>query len=376
MRATFAIGVLTLSLLDGGAAAVQAPPRASTVSTPAPTETWPDAAVLSARRVAAERLPLFAATEPVAFTLTADFGAAQRDRNPESTRTYPATISIAGLRGDQQVIPLQIRTRGHSRRLPRSCTFAPLRLQFDTNPVGTVFEGQRGGLKLGTHCRNVNEYEQYVYREYLVYRISNLLTPRSFRARLAEATYVDAATKKPVARRAALFLEDDDDVARRLGGRIDDSRKLTFRHVDTDTVTLLTVFAYMIGNTDMSMSLQHNIRLVRTPSGVLYPVPYDFDYAGVVDTRYALPDKQFGLTSVRDRLYRGPCRTASDLQPFFAKMRDVKAEILALYDSIPQLDVKYRRNARQYLEESYKTIDRPSDVRRAFVDPCGNRAGM
>lgn len=376
MRATLAAGGVILSLLNGGAAAVQTPPKVPSVPRPAPPETWPDAVVLSARREAAERLPLFTATEPVAFTLTADFGAVQRDRNPESTRTYPATLSIAGRGGAQQAIPLQIRTRGHSRRLPRSCTFAPLRLQFDANPAGTVFEGQRGGLKLGTHCRNLDEYEQYVYREYLAYRISNLVTPRSFRARLGEATYVDAVTKKPVARRAALFLEDDDDVARRLGGRIDDSRKLTFRHVDTDTVTLLTVFAYMIGNTDMSMSLQHNIRLVRTPSDVLYPVPYDFDYSGLVDTRYALPDKQFGLTSVRDRLYRGPCRTVSDLQPFFAKMRAVKADILALYDSIPELDQRYRRNARQYLEEFYKTIDRPSDVRRAFVNSCGNRAGM
>lgn len=376
MRAIFATGVLTLSLLDGGAAAVQAPPRGSTVSTPAPAETWPSAAALSARRDAAVRLRLFTATEPVAFTLTADFGAVQRDRNPESTRTYPATLSIAGQDGAQQTYPLRIRTRGHSRRLPRSCTFAPLRLQFDANPVGTVFEGQQGGLKLGTHCRTVDDYSQYVYREYLVYRMFNLLTPRSFRARLGEATYVDAATKKVVAKRAALFLEDDDDVARRLEGRIDDSRKLTFRHVDSETVTLLTVFAYMIGNTDMSMSLQHNIRLVRTPSGVLYPVPYDFDYSGLVNTRYAVPDKQFGLTTVRDRLYRGPCRTAVDLQRFFAKMRDVKADILALYDSIPELDQKYRRNARQYLEEFYKTIDRPSDVRRAFVDPCGNRAGM
>ena len=340
-----------------------------------PPEPWPDAAALAVRRQTAERRPLFAANDPLSFTLTADFKAVQRDRNPESTRTYPATLSIAGPDGSSQDIPMRIRTRGHSRRLPSTCTFAPLRLEFESNPVGTVFEGQRA-LKLGTHCRDVDEYEQYVYREYLVYRISNLITPRSFRARLASATYVEAATKKTVAARAALFLEDDDDVARRLEGRIDDAQKITFRSVDPDTITLLTVFAYMIGNTDMSMFRQHNIRLVRVPSGVLYPVPYDFDYSGLVHTRYAIPDKQFGLVTVRERLYRGPCRTAADFERIFVRMREVKADILALYDSVPPLEEKYRRDARQYLEQFYRTIDRPNDVKRAFLDNCGNRAGM
>jgi hypothetical protein len=371
MKAGSAAAAFLVASLIAGVSSGQAP----AVPASKPAEPWPDAATLAARRQTAERRPLFAATDTLSFTLTADFKAVQRDRNPESTRTYPATLSIPRPDGSLQDIPLRIRTRGHSRRLPSTCTFAPLRLEFESNPVGTVFEGQRG-LKLGTHCRDVDEYEQYVYREYLVYRIFNLVTPRSFRARLASASYVEAATKKTVAARAGLFLEDDDDVARRLEGRIDDAQKITFRSVDADTITLLTVVAYMIGNTDMSMFRQHNIRLVRVPTGVLYPVPYDFDYSGLVHARYAVPDKQFGLATVRDRLYRGPCRTGTDLERFFARLREVKAEVLALYDTVPPLEEKYRRDARQYLEQFYRTIDRPNEVKRAFLDNCGNRAGM
>jgi hypothetical protein len=59
-----------------------------------------------------------------------------------------------------------------------------------------------------------------VLREQRAYRISNLLTPRSFRARLARATYVDAATKKSLGTRHAMFIEDDDDVAKRLKGAL------------------------------------------------------------------------------------------------------------------------------------------------------------
>jgi hypothetical protein len=363
------LGVLVwLSVATAGAG--QAPPA----SAQSEAEKWPDAEAMAARRRAAERKPLFAEAEPLPFTLIADFRAVQRDRDPESTKTYPATLVVKRSDGSDVSIAMRIRTRGHSRRRPTTCTFAPLRLEFEGDTAGTPFEGQRN-LKLGTHCRDVKEFEEYILREHAVYRMFNLLTPRSFRTRIGTATYVDANSKKPIGVHPTLFLEDDDDVARRLEGRTAE-RRVLFRQVDLETITLLTVFAYMIGNTDMSLLLQHNIILVRMKNEVLHPVPYDFDYAGVVNARYALPDKQFGLTSVRDRLYRGPCRTAEELEPFFERLRGVRAEALAVWDAVPGLDPNYVRRAKDYLEEFYELIDRPRDVKRAFIDRCGNRAGM
>ena len=155
-------------------------------------------------------------------------------------------------------------------------------------------------MKLGTHCRSdVSLFEQYVLREYTVYRLYNLLTPYSFRARLVRATYVDTVKNKTVDTRYAMFIEDDDDVARRMSGRISDRLGLLFRNVDADTILLMTLFEYLIGNTDMSMKLQHNVRIVETPANVVYPVPYDFDYSGLVDTSYAVADTK--LFGIRDR---------------------------------------------------------------------------
>jgi hypothetical protein len=270
---------------------------------------------------------------------------------------------------------LQIRTRGHSRRKPTVCDFAPLRLEFQKELTkGTLFEGPRA-LKLGTHCRDNGTFEQYVLREYAVYRLFNLLTPRSFRARLAKATYVDAASKRTVATRYGLFIEDDDDVARRLEGRISDARSMLFYRLHGETLTLMSLFEYMIGNTDMSIIHQHNIRLVETPASEIHPVPYDFDFSGLVNTVYAAADKRLGITSVRDRLYRGPCRTPEELEPVFIKIRALKGELLAVYDGIPDMNGADRREARTYLEEFFRLIDRPRDVKTALIDPC-LRAGM
>jgi hypothetical protein len=324
------------------------------------------------RQRAAVARELFAAEDPLAVTLIADFKAVNRDRNPESTKVFPATLVVAGRNGGEDRIAVNIRTRGHSRRMSATCTFAPIRIEFPAKTTGTVFEGHKS-LKLGTHCRDVDSYEQYVYREYLAYKIFNRMTARSFRARLATATYVDGASNKPITTRAGLFLEDDDDVARRLGGEKSDLQGMTFSHVDTESMTLLGLFEYMIGNTDLSLFKLHNIIAVRAVSGVVYPVPYDFDYAGIVNARYAVPAKALNLPSVRERLYRGPCLTQEDLTPILARVAAMRDNILAVYDSIPALDAGYRKDAKGYLNDFFKIIEKPGDAKRAFIDGCNRK---
>lgn len=340
-----------------------------------PSKSWPDAATTAAEQQAAENRALFASSEPLAFTLRADFKAVQRDRDRESTVTYPATLVVPAGDGTDQSIPVRIRTRGHSRRKPGLCIFAPLRIEFGSNPLGTVFEGQTN-LKLGTHCRETAEFEQHVLREYAVYRMFNVLTPRSYRARLAQAQYIDEKSGKRVATRAALFIEHDDDVARRLGGRSSDVLRVPFFRTDIDTTMVMTLFEYMIGNTDMSILALHNVRLVETPGRAFLPIPYDFDSSGVVNARYARPGPQLGLSSVRERLYRGPCRTAEQLEEHFARFRAARAEMMRVYDAVPKIQPDYPREARMYLDEFFSTIDRPARVKRAFIDGCNSRAGM
>src|SRR5215471_921473 len=357
MVAVLIAGVLSVAGSAQQRTAAPASAKASGKAAKDPNAPFPDEATLASRKAAADSRPLFSTETPLEFTLTADFKTVNKDRNPNSTKVFPATLTVG-----ETTFPLNIRTRGHVRRMQQTCTFAPLRLEFDeTKTKGTIFEGHKN-LKLGTHCRDADLFEQYVPREYSAYKIFNLLTPRSFRARLAKATYVDEVTKKPIGSRMALFIEDDDDVARRLEGRTIETQKLVFRQVDYDTATLMTIFEYMIGNTDMSMYLLHNVVLVQTPKKTVYPVPYDFDYSGLVDARYAIPAKQFNITSVRDRVYRGPCRTPAEFQSFFEKFNEVKPKVMELYEQIPGMDPGFRKDAQKYLDGFYSTINKPGDV--------------
>ena len=241
--------------------------------------------------------------------------------------------------------------------------------------AGTVFGGQ-SSLKLVTHCRDTPAYEPYVAREYLVYRVFNLHTPWSFRARLAKATYVDSSSGRKVAERHAIFLEDDDDVARRNGGRAVELPRVPYSNLDLEATTRLALLQYVIANTDYGLVAPHNIKIVQNQARRLVPIAYDFDVSGLVNAHYAGVNPKLGIASAKDRLYRGPCRTAADLEPLFAMMRQKQAEVLALYDTQPEIDRDSRWYARNFLGQFYTTISRPDRIKKAFIDGCGKHIAM
>lgn len=338
-------------------------------------EPWPTAAVLEQRRLASEALPLFGSHDPVEFTLSGDFKALNKDRNPESKRRFPGELRVTGAAGAEVTMPVQLSARGHVRRMSRTCDYVPIRVEFPKKGMaGTVFARQEA-LKLVVQCSRGGDFEQYLLKEYLAYRLSNVITKKSFRARLAKVTYVDQATGQPTGTRHAMFIEDEGDVAKRMEGRIVELRRLLFKDLDADTLLPMMMFEYMIGNTDFSIHALHNVRIVQRPDKSLHPVPYDFDFSGFVGTPYAAPDKALMLSSVRDRLYRGPCRRPEQVDPYVANFVAKKDLLLGLADTIPGLDKQSREDSRSYLEGFYSSIKTPRDVRRLFVE-CSNKSTM
>jgi len=333
-------------------------------------EPWPESAVLLARRTEAEKRPLFDKVDVLAFTLTADFKTINKDRRPESNASYPGILSVIDDKGREQAITVKLSPRGHFRRMARNCEFVPLRVEFSADDTpGTVFDGQTK-LKLGTHCQGDKTYDQYTLREYLTYPLFNLVTPRSFRARLARGTYVDGKTKKPITTRHAIFIEHENDVARRMGGRIVELPRTEFKDFDSATLNTMMLFEYMIGNTDFSLFANHNVRFIQDPSRALFPVPYDFDLSGLVHAPYAIPDRRFGIRSVVDRLYRGPCRNVDELEAAAAQFRSKRTEMFALVEGVKEMDSSMRSEMKSYLEEFFRLIDKPTAIKSRLVDGC------
>ena len=318
----------------------------------------------AAAQTANSSAPLFADTAPLSLTVTTQLQILAADRQKpgfgEKVEKHPALLSAGN--GGPVRLPVSLSVRGNYRRDASNCIFPPLVLDLPKKKVGgTVFAGQNQ-LKLVTHCRD----DDYVVREYLVYKLFNQLTDLSFRARLTRITYSDTANKRQGGTHWGILLEDKTDLARRNGLKVN-QRKIKAQQTDSLTMAMVGVFEYLIGNTDWSVLYQHNVNIMAdTVKNRLLVVPYDFDYSGIVGTSYAIPDSHLNLGSVRDRMYRGPSYSMGLLNRVFARFRTQKKAIYALYEGNSLLEKSYVRNTVLYLDQFYNLIDNPKRVYRIF----------
>lgn len=326
----------------------------------------------------ARALPLFTSHETIRITVEADFAAMKRHDRIQDSEERPAILRWQSPSGTMDTMAIQVQTRGNFRLQKRNCEFPPLRLNLKKEATsGTVFQGQ-DKLKMVVVCKPGQDYwEQYVLLEYLAYRTFNLITDISFRARLVRVTYVDTSGDEDPFTRYAILLEDDDTLALRAGGRKVDwtSGQLHPRDLEPGHAVLVDLFQYMIGNTDWSGVEMHNMELIQGAGYRYYTVPYDFDFSGLVNARYATPDPRLPIRRVRQRLYRGFCpedveRTEEPYQEGFQRLREVKAEIYALWRNQEGLERDRLEESLEYFDEFYETLENPDRLRSEILEEC------
>ncbi|MEM8767316.1 MAG: hypothetical protein AAGE43_07730, partial [Pseudomonadota bacterium] len=143
--------------------------------------------------------PLFADEALLEVTFTAPFRDLSRDRAEEPERRA-GSLTWTDADGEQ-TLPVEYEPRGKSRRDRNVCTFPPLWVHFEKDSIkGTLFKKQNK-VKVVTYCRSPTNFQDYVVKEYLAYRIFNELSDASFRVRLARIHYQEAdSDRKPVTR--------------------------------------------------------------------------------------------------------------------------------------------------------------------------------
>ena len=234
-------------------------------------------------------------------------------------------------------------------------------------------------MKLVGVCKLGQTYwEQYVLAEYLVYRMFNLVSPVSFRVRLAKVTYVDTSGEDDTFIRYGFIIEDNDALATRSGGRkIDWDPGGDFHpaQLDKHQAIAIDVFQYMIGNTDWSGVRMHNMELIQIPPFRYPTVPYDFDFSGIIETRYARPDDQLPIRSVRQRIFRGLCpeqvgRTPQDYESVYEEFRQNQEGFYDLWRQQADLDEDRLEETLEYLDEFFETLADPGRIKDRMIDRC------
>ena len=326
------------------------------------------AAICVASSLPVSASTLFASHEPIEVTLVGALDDLLGDARRGGTEEFPFALKIGA-----QDVEVKVRARGKSRR--KSCNFPPLRMDVGKKSAdGTPFDGENK-LKLVTHCGEGERHGQNLLEEYAIYRMLNEITPSSFRVRLLRIRYQQSGKGAGEAHDAFL-IEDDDALARRLGGTPLDVGQVSRAELDGPYSTTMALFQFMIANFDWSQVVGpegddccHNGQPVRIGDRVRV-VPYDFDVAGIISPSYAKPNPEFGMRRVRDRVFRGFCADQATLDASLAELRGARDALIATYDSIPGLSAKERDDQVAYLRSFFDLIDDPRVVQNQIVRKC------
>ena len=290
------------------------------------------------------------------------------DRSSTTPKLFPISLNLKNEDGTELAMSVQMKTRGHFRRIKGNCTYPPLLIQFNDNHAvkNTPFENQQK-LKLVMPCRG----DEYVVKEWMVYKLYNLVTPMSFKARLVWLTLEDDKAKKTVEPFYAMILEDEDQVAsRNLTVLVE--KKINPQQAQINPFLTTAVFEYMIGNTDWGVQYLQNIKLIAKDTNARpVIVPYDFDHAGIVNAPYANPAPELQLSSTKERRYRGYCiQSLNQFDDVISLFNTLKPKFYQLYSNSNLLDPKSIKSTLQFLDGFYTTINNSKAWQKAFTYPC------
>jgi hypothetical protein len=322
-----------------------------------------DAAEAEAR---AQRL--FDAAHPLEMQLV--FDARALCRNPELSRCadLPATLVYRDAADRERRVTVALRTRGRYRADTVQCELPALFVFFTDDARDTLFAGE-SMLPLTTHCSRGAAYEQYLLKEYWAYRIYEALASKSLHVRLVRMTYRDADGRLEPIERYAFFTEHFESFARRHAAAVRSNEVFDPRTADPADITTFDLFQYAIGNTDWSAVKAHNVLLVER-AGLVTPVPFDFDFSGLVNAVYASVSPQLSISSVRERVFRGVCNPETDWDAAFAHFVARREHVLTLASEIPGLEARQRARAVEYLEEAFSTFASAERRRTLIVEKC------
>jgi len=319
---------------------------------------------------------LFKSDIPLRLTLTAPLALIYSERDKSKTYSH-AKLSFVDDEKKDVNLDIGLRVRGNFRLNKKNCSNPPLKFVIGKNAKGTYFSKQKE-LKLVLPCKRRPRYQEFIYLEYLSYKIYNLLSEDSYRVRLAELTLVDSDNRHKTVVYDTFFIEPHKRLAKRIKKAKLGIQRVKLEQLESRSLAVQNLFQYMIANTDFSTltgaegeTCCHNVKLFKgkTDTKVL-AIPYDFDSTGLVNAPYAVPGRAVKISSVKTRRYRGFCEQNDHLKQAIPRFNETRKEIIALFKNMKGLSPKATNRALKYLDRFYETINNPEMLQKKILKRC------
>ena len=266
---------------------------------------------------------------------------------------------------------VRIKPRGVFRK--KYCSVPPIKLNFKHTDLYVNSVQQLEKMKVVSECKTSVSYEEYVLREYLGYKLYQLLSDKSFKVKLLQLTTINTGSKKRKSNTSYAFLiEEIDDLAKRTNLDYLDIETASSENVIDENMAMIAMFQYMIGNTDWSVAGAHNLKLLKGSHPKAYAVPYDFDYSGLVNASYAVPTPGLGISSVRTRYFKCPCYSGDVFRQTIEEFKKQKSSMLEAIDNFPYLSGGSKNDMKNFILGYFKQIE-GKNPENFFLKNCGKK---
>lgn len=301
------------------------------------------------------------------FYLTLDWKTLLKTKKEKTY--HNAVLYCPAINKDSIEVGAKVRTRGHMRLA--ICTFPPLKIKLDQQALAQLQLADFNEFNIVHHCESAPVYDQYVLREYLAYKLWEIVSPFYFRTLLIRLHYLNEDGTAAFAPDIAFLVEDENEFSQRLGARRFKATTMHKGALDRSSFLQTCLFQFMIGNTDWYISNSHNLEFIGLPDRpLLQVVPYDFDYAGLVNAPYAAHHESISLTSTSVRYYQGWCQSVEEVRQEMQCFLDKKQAILSLPLRIPGLDERSVKYTTAYLQAFFDIIENPKKLESQIVKHC------
>jgi hypothetical protein len=298
--------------------------------------------------------------EVVKMTLEADLTTILENRKQD--QYYPATLTT----DDDKSFKIEIKLRGRYRR--KIAEIPPLKIKFKKKDLKAQGFDTLNEIKLVLPVYDNALGDELVIKEYLAYRMFEKLTSACVRARLVRLTIRDMHVEKE-RKVYAIMVEDEEETTARMHGTEVEQYGISPDSLIMNQAALVSIFQYMIGNTDWDIPMLRNVRLIKSAeTGKILVIPYDFDFSGLVSAPYASPSSDSGLKTVRDRFMMANGIKTEHLKRALKTVKTVQED---LYDicRTKHLSRTASDGMINYLEAFFRQIVEKDEVPTIFKMP-------
>jgi hypothetical protein len=310
-------------------------------------------------------------TNSEVLNLTLRFDITQYQRKKPKKEYLDAVLTYHINERDSVNKNVRLRSRGAMRN--GYCSFPPISLNFKNAGFQKADVAKIEKIKMVTHCEYGNE--ENLLKEYLVYKLYNVLTDNSFRVRLVKVTYINTSKPKSKPIETYSFLiEPVEMLAERTQAVVVEAENLSQTVIFPEVMNRMAIFNYMIGNTDWSVPSQHNCKVLsvidinRPGMGTI--VPYDFDYSGLVNADYAIPFHELPIKTVRERLYLGICRSEDEFNTALQEFKAHKDDFYKVINDFTLLDKRTKVDMIEYLDSFFVQFDSRNSIVSDLIKDC------